>query len=59
MSQPVEIFTNDTTAEGLTLMRIISGEMRNWGYKATDPVLEYEATWGEGRLKIEVRQEGG
>lgn len=41
-----------------TLMTIIRGELTNWGYVITEPNLVYEATWGDGVIEMEVKQEG-
>lgn len=60
MSQPVTILTNNTTGDGMTLMRIVQGELRNWGYDVSEVELTYEPNWGDSQLKIEVKQnEGG
>jgi len=58
MPKPTEIFTTDTTQNGLTLMRIIAGEIRNRGYETTEPQVVYEPNWGESQLKIEVKEGG-
>jgi hypothetical protein len=42
-----------------TLLTIVAGELRNWGYEVTEPLQEYEPNWGEGQYKIEVKQNGG
>lgn len=45
--------------DDLTILTIIAGELRNWGYTVTEPKLEYEPNWGESELMIEVTTNGG
>lgn len=56
MSQPDKIIGIGPNA--YTLMMLMRGELKNYGYETTEPHFEYEPTWGEAQLTMEVKQGG-
>jgi hypothetical protein len=45
------------TSETITVMRIIKGELSNWGYE-TDEIIEAGDEWGDQIFKLEVKSNG-
>lgn len=55
MLEPNKIYS--TGPDAMTLLLLMRGELANYGYETTEPKKEYEPTWGESRLVMEVKQE--
>jgi len=57
MAEPTKIIARGPDA--MTLLLLMKGELSNYGYEASDPKHEYDPTWGNDELMIEVKTNGG
>lgn len=57
MPDPTKIIARGSDA--MTLLLLMRGELSNYGYDVSDVKLEYEGTWGEVDMLIEVKTNGG
>jgi len=57
MSEPTKIIARGPDAT--TLLLLMKGELSNYGYESSDIKHEYDPTWGNDELMIEVKMNGG
>lgn len=53
MSEPTKIIARGSDA--MTLLLLMRGELANYGYEVSEVKQEYEGTWGEVDVLIEVK----
>lgn len=59
MKQPTCVMMpGDDIHTNKTILTIIQGELRNWGYDVGEITLDYEPNWGDAVLKMEVKTSG-